>query len=73
VQARVIGQEEAVSVVSSALKRARVGLKDPKRPIGVGKTELTKVHPVLCTAYVSAASPVIFAVNSSLSENPKKA
>lgn len=52
VQERVIGQEEAVTAVSTALKRARVGLKDPNRPIaalmfcgptGVGKTELTKV------------------------------
>ncbi len=51
-QERVIGQEEAVSAVSTALKRARTGLKDPDRPIaalmfcgptGVGKTELTKV------------------------------
>ncbi|KAL3152029.1 hypothetical protein ABBQ32_001144 [Trebouxia sp. C0010 RCD-2024] len=49
---RVIGQEEAVTAVSTALKRARMGLKDPNRPIaalmfcgptGVGKTELTKV------------------------------
>jgi ATP-dependent Clp protease ATP-binding subunit ClpC len=48
---RVIGQEEAVSAVARAVRRARVGLKDPKRPIGsfiflgptgVGKTELTK-------------------------------
>lgn len=48
---RVIGQEEAVKSVSRAVRRARVGLKDPKRPIGsfiflgptgVGKTELTK-------------------------------
>lgn len=48
---RVIGQNEAVSVVSRAIRRARAGLKDPKRPIGtfiflgptgVGKTELTK-------------------------------
>ncbi len=78
-QARVIGQEEAVSAVSSALKRARVGLKDPNRPIaalmfcgptGVGKTELTKVHPVACTAYVLAPSPVLFAVQSTLSETP---
>ena len=53
VQERVIGQEDAVTAVSTALKRARVGLKDPSRPIaalmfcgptGVGKTELTKVH-----------------------------
>ena len=48
---RVIGQEEAVRAVSKAIKRGRVGLKDPKRPIGsflflgptgVGKTELSK-------------------------------
>lgn len=48
----MIGQEEAVAAVSTALKRARMGLKDPNRPIaalmfcgptGVGKTELTKV------------------------------
>ena len=48
---RVIGQDEAVSAVAKAIKRARAGLKDPKRPIGsfiflgptgVGKTELAK-------------------------------
>ena len=48
---RVIGQEEAVSAVSRAMRRGRVGLKDPNRPIGsflflgptgVGKTELSK-------------------------------
>jgi len=48
---RVIGQHEAVDSVSRAIRRARVGLKDPKKPIGsfiflgptgVGKTELTK-------------------------------
>ena len=48
---RVIGQEEAVSAVSRAIRRARSGLKDPNRPIGsfmflgptgVGKTELAK-------------------------------
>lgn len=48
---RVIGQEEAVGAVARAVKRGRVGLKDPKRPIGsflflgptgVGKTELSK-------------------------------
>ena len=48
---RVIGQEEAVSAVARAVRRGRVGLKDPKRPIGsflflgptgVGKTELSK-------------------------------
>lgn len=49
--ARVIGQNEAVTAVSKAIKRGRAGLKDPKRPIGsflflgptgVGKTELSK-------------------------------
>ena len=49
--ARVIGQEEAVKSVSTAVRRARAGLQDPNRPIGsfmflgptgVGKTELTK-------------------------------
>ena len=48
---RVIGQDEAVQAVAKAVKRGRVGLKDPKRPIGsflflgptgVGKTELSK-------------------------------
>lgn len=48
---RVIGQEEAVSAVARAIRRARAGLKDPKRPIGsfiflgptgVGKTELAR-------------------------------
>ena len=48
---RVIGQEEAVSALARAVKRGRVGLKDPNRPIGsflflgptgVGKTELSK-------------------------------
>lgn len=48
---RLIGQEEAVNTVSDAIRRARAGLKDPKRPIGtfiflgptgVGKTELAK-------------------------------
>ena len=48
---RVIGQDEAVKAVSKAIRRGRVGLKDPKRPIGsflflgptgVGKTELCK-------------------------------
>ena len=50
-QAKVIGQDEACSAVAKAVKRARAGLKDPKRPIGsfiflgptgVGKTELAK-------------------------------
>jgi ATP-dependent Clp protease ATP-binding subunit ClpC len=48
---RVIGQNEAVGAVAKAIKRSRVGLKDPKRPVGsflflgptgVGKTELSK-------------------------------
>ena len=50
-QKRVVGQEEAVAAVSKAVRRGRVGLKDPKRPIGsflflgptgVGKTEVSK-------------------------------
>ena len=49
--ARVIGQQEAIETISKAVRRARAGLKDPKRPIGsfiflgptgVGKTELAK-------------------------------
>ncbi len=48
---RVVGQDEAVAAVAKAIRRGRVGLKDPKRPIGsfiflgptgVGKTELSK-------------------------------
>jgi ATP-dependent Clp protease ATP-binding subunit ClpC len=49
--ARIIGQHEAIEAISKAVRRARAGLKDPRRPIGsfmflgptgVGKTELTK-------------------------------
>ncbi|MBO6111915.1 MAG: ATP-dependent Clp protease ATP-binding subunit, partial [Lachnospiraceae bacterium] len=48
---RVVGQDEAVSLIAKAIKRGRVGLKDPNRPVGsflflgptgVGKTELSK-------------------------------
>jgi len=48
---RIIGQNEAIEMISKAVRRARAGLKDPKRPVGsfiflgptgVGKTELTK-------------------------------
>ena len=39
---RVIGQSEAVTAIAKAIRRGRVGLKDPKRPTGVGKTELCK-------------------------------
>ena len=48
---RVIGQDEAIDTIAKAVRRARAGLKDPKRPIGsfiflgptgVGKTELAK-------------------------------
>jgi ATP-dependent Clp protease ATP-binding subunit ClpB len=51
VQERVVGQDEAVTAVANAIRRARAGLSDPHRPIGsflflgptgVGKTELTK-------------------------------
>ncbi len=50
-RARVIGQDEAITAISNAVRRARAGLQDPNRPIGsflflgptgVGKTELTK-------------------------------
>lgn len=50
-KARIIGQDKAVEAVSKAIRRGRMGLKDPKRPLGtfiflgptgVGKTELTK-------------------------------
>ncbi|GIV83961.1 MAG: ATPase [Candidatus Roseilinea sp.] len=48
---RIVGQDEAIATIARAVRRARVGLKDPKRPMGsfiflgptgVGKTELTK-------------------------------
>lgn len=51
VQERVVGQDEAVTVVANAIRRSRAGISDPRRPIGsflflgptgVGKTELTK-------------------------------
>ncbi len=51
VQQRVVGQDEAVTIVANAIRRSRAGLSDPRRPIGsflflgptgVGKTELTK-------------------------------
>jgi len=51
IKARVVGQDEAVTAVANAVRRARAGLQDPRRPIGsflflgptgVGKTELTK-------------------------------
>jgi ATP-dependent Clp protease ATP-binding subunit ClpA len=50
-QKRIVGQVEAINMVSRAVRRARAGLKDPKRPVGsfiflgptgVGKTELCK-------------------------------
>ncbi|MBN1178139.1 MAG: ATP-dependent Clp protease ATP-binding subunit [Anaerolineae bacterium] len=50
-KARIVGQDEAIASISRAVRRARAGLKDPRRPIGsfiflgptgVGKTELTK-------------------------------
>ena len=63
---RVIGQEEAVHAVSQAVKRGRVGLKDPNRPIGsflflgptgVGKTELSKA-----VSYTHLTLPTILRV-----------
>uniref|UniRef100_A0A6N2L516 Clp R domain-containing protein n=1 Tax=Salix viminalis TaxID=40686 RepID=A0A6N2L516_SALVM len=62
---RVIGQDEAVSAISRAVKRSRVGLKDPDRPIaamlfcgptGVGKTELTKA---LARSYFGSESAML--------------
>lgn len=59
---RVVGQDDAVSAISRAVKRSRVGLKDPDRPIstmlfcgptGVGKTELTKA---LAACYFGSVS-----------------
>ncbi len=55
-KARIIGQDDAVESVAKAIRRGRMGLKDPKRPIGsfiflgptgVGKTELTKALAAL--------------------------
>jgi ATP-dependent Clp protease ATP-binding subunit ClpC len=51
IRERIVGQDEAIEAISKAVRRARAGMKDPKRPIGsfiflgptgVGKTELTK-------------------------------
>jgi ATP-dependent Clp protease ATP-binding subunit ClpC len=51
IHGRIVGQDQAVSIVSDAIRRARAGLKDPNRPIGsflflgptgIGKTELSK-------------------------------
>ncbi|KAG8379623.1 hypothetical protein BUALT_Bualt07G0108000 [Buddleja alternifolia] len=62
---RVIGQDEAVSAICRAVKRSRVGLKDPDRPIaamlfcgptGVGKTELTKA---LAASYFGSESAML--------------
>ncbi|XP_002511055.2 chaperone protein ClpD, chloroplastic [Ricinus communis] len=62
---RVIGQDEAVSAISRAVKRSRVGLKDPDRPIaammfcgptGVGKTELAKA---LAACYFGSESAML--------------
>ncbi|CAA0816512.1 Chaperone protein ClpD- chloroplastic [Striga hermonthica] len=62
---RVIGQDEAVAAISRAVKRSRVGLKDPNRPIasmifcgptGVGKTELAKA---LAATYFGSESAML--------------
>lgn len=67
---RVIGQEEAVSAISRAVKRSRAGLSDPGRPIaamlfcgptGVGKTELTKA---LAATYFGSVSLTNFPQHS---------
>jgi ATP-dependent Clp protease ATP-binding subunit ClpC len=55
IKRRIVGQDEAIKIVARAIRRARAGLKDPRRPIGsfmflgptgVGKTELTKALAV---------------------------
>lgn len=65
---RVIGQDDAVMAISRAVKRSRVGLNDPDRPIatllfcgptGVGKTELTKA---LAASYFGSVSHSIHVV-----------
>nr|GMC95940.1 chaperone protein ClpD, chloroplastic isoform X2 [Ipomoea batatas] len=62
---RVVGQHEAVTAIAKAVKRSRVGLKDPKRPIaamlfcgptGVGKTELAKA---LAASYFGSESAML--------------
>ncbi|XP_058092792.1 chaperone protein ClpD, chloroplastic [Magnolia sinica] len=62
---RVIGQDDAVNAISRAVKRSRIGLKDPDRPIaamlfcgptGVGKTELTKA---LAASYFGSEAAMI--------------
>lgn len=68
-QTRVVGQDDAVNAISRAVRRARVGLKDPNRPIaamlfcgptGVGKTELTKA---LAQHYFGSVSFVEYEAN----------
>lgn len=72
---RVIGQDDAVMAISRAVKRSRVGLNDPDRPIatmlfcgptGVGKTELTKALAATYFGSVSkkCASCVLYLINS---------
>ena len=62
-KARVIGQEEAVTAVARAIRRGRMGLKDPRRPVGsfifmgptgIGKTELAKALAEVMFGDVSA-------------------
>ena len=54
---RVIGQDEAVSAVSRAIRRGRVGLKDPKRPVGLStiQTDATGERSLFCWRSDSAA------------------
>lgn len=68
---RVIGQEEAVAAISRAVKRSRVGLKDPDRPIaamlfcgptGVGKTELAKSLAACYFGSVRLDTVYVFAI-----------
>lgn len=74
---RVIGQDDAVGAISRAVKRSRVGLNDPDRPIaamlfcgptGVGKTELTKA---LAACYFGSVPPPP-SLSLSLSSSPRR-
>lgn len=69
---RVVGQDEAVSAICRAVRRSRVGLKDPKRPIatmlfcgptGVGKTELTKALAACYFGSVRLHTYVIYQIS----------
>ena len=77
---RVVGQDEAVEAVSKAIRRGRVGLKDPKRPIGsflflgptgVGKTELSKALAEILFENENAIIETAYASNWMQPQPPK--